>query len=129
LKKFIIFIITLFIAKIYILNALNIDLFYDETYYYYWSKHLNFGYYSKPPMIAYVIYIFTHIFGNSELAIRLTSNLFYSLTAVIIYLIAKETFKKEKIALLSGLITWHIVFKFNNIYRCSALFFLGCNSI
>jgi len=103
LKKFIIFIITLFIAKIYILKILNIDLFYDEAYYYYWSKHLAFGYYSKPPMIAYVIYIFTHIFGNSELAIRLASNLFYSLTAIIVFLIAKEIFKKEKIALLSGL--------------------------
>ena len=40
------------IAAIY---AAKIDLVLDEAQYWTWSRELSFGYFSKPPMIAWVI--------------------------------------------------------------------------
>ena len=81
---------------------MKIDLFFDEAYYWYWSKHLAWGYYSKPPFIAFMIKIFTSIFGDNIYGVKLASNLFYSLSAIYVYLIAKELFN-DKIAFLSGI--------------------------
>ena len=36
----------------------------DEAYYWLWSKHLAFGYYDHPPMIAWLIRAGTEIFGS-----------------------------------------------------------------
>ena len=79
----------------------NIDLYVDEAYYWGWSKDLSFGYYSKPPMIAWVIWLFTHICGDSEICLKLPALVFYPLTTLIIYAIAKELFD-EKVAFWSG---------------------------
>ncbi len=42
----------------------------DEAQYWRWSGTLDFGYYSKPPMIAWAIAASTAVFGDSEWAIR-----------------------------------------------------------
>ena len=101
-RNFLIFLIFLFIFRLYALKIMHIDLFFDEAYYWYWSKHLAWGYYSKPPFIAFVIKIFTSIFGDNIYGVKIASNLFYSLSAIYVYLISKELFN-EKIALLSGI--------------------------
>lgn len=66
-----IIILLLFVGKLYYLNEINLTLSYDESYYWDWSRKLDFGYYSKPPMVAWLIYLSTKIFGNTENAIRL----------------------------------------------------------
>jgi 4-amino-4-deoxy-L-arabinose transferase-like glycosyltransferase len=46
---------------------------FDEAYYWMWSKHLAFGYYDHPPMVALVIRAGTLIAGDTELGVRLAS--------------------------------------------------------
>jgi hypothetical protein len=46
---------------------------FDEAYYWMWSKHLAFGYYDHPPMVALVIRLGTTIAGDTELGVRLVS--------------------------------------------------------
>jgi len=41
---------------IYLFRHCPIDLSEDETHYWEWSRHLDYGYYSKPPGIAWVIW-------------------------------------------------------------------------
>jgi len=48
-------------------------LTFDEAYYWMWSKHLAFGYYDHPPMVAFVIRLGTLIAGDTELGVRLIS--------------------------------------------------------
>ena len=43
----------------------------DETYYFDWSRFPSWGYYDHPPMVAWWIWIGTHLVGNSVVAIRL----------------------------------------------------------
>ncbi len=47
------------------------DLFSEEAQYWLWSRHIDWAYYSKPPLIAYVNYLTTNLFGVSALTIRL----------------------------------------------------------
>lgn len=42
----------------------------DEAQYWTWSQALDFGYYSKPPGIAWEIALGTWLFGNTELGVR-----------------------------------------------------------
>src|SRR3954469_18637142 len=41
--------------SIYLFNHSPIELSQDEAHYWEWSRHLDYGYYSKPPGIAWVI--------------------------------------------------------------------------
>jgi 4-amino-4-deoxy-L-arabinose transferase-like glycosyltransferase len=42
----------------------------DETYYWLWSKHLAWGYFDDPPMIAYAIRAGTAVFGDTPFGLR-----------------------------------------------------------
>lgn len=56
-----------------LLAAAWTPLTFDEAYYWIWSKHLAFGYYDHPPMVAVVIRLGTMIAGDTELGVRLVS--------------------------------------------------------
>ena len=80
------------------------DLAGDEAQYWDWSRHLALGYYSKPPLIAYVIRIFTSAGGNSEWAIRSGAVLFSSGTVALIYALTLRIAKSERAAMLATLV-------------------------
>jgi hypothetical protein len=60
-------------------------LYPDEAQYWLWSRHLAFGYYSKPPLVAWAIALTTALFGQSEFAIRLSAPLVHALAAAFVY--------------------------------------------
>ena len=61
------------------------DLFVDEAQYWLWGQHLDFGYYSKPPMIAWVIRLFNALSGSdSTFWIRLSAPLFHFGSALVL---------------------------------------------
>ena len=45
----------------------------DSYYYWTWSWHLELSYFDGPPMIAYLLWVSTHIFGNNFFSINLIS--------------------------------------------------------
>ncbi len=49
------------------------DLAGDEAYYWDWGRQLDWGYYSKPPLIGWLMGLVGRVTGDSELGIRLTS--------------------------------------------------------
>ena len=57
----------------------------DEAQYWLWSQTPAVGYFSKPPMIAWLIASSTAIFGDSEAAIRLPAPLFQAGTALLLW--------------------------------------------
>lgn len=64
----------------------------DEAQYWRWSRTLDFGYYSKPPMIAWAIAVSTSIFGSAEWAIRLLSPVLHGLAAFFLFLLGRKAF-------------------------------------
>jgi len=65
------------------------DLFVDETQYWLWSRDFAFGYYSKPPLIAWVIGAVTWIADrDSPFLIRMPGPLFHAATALILAALA-----------------------------------------
>jgi len=65
------------------------DLFVDEAQYWLWSQTPDFGYYSKPPMIAWVIGAVTGLFrSDAAFFVRLPAPLFHAATAAVLARIA-----------------------------------------
>jgi len=79
------------------------DLYVDEVYYWGWAQHFELGYYSKPPVLSWLIMITTAIFGESEWAVKIGAMLVYPLTATLIYLITDTLFKNKQIAFYTAL--------------------------
>jgi 4-amino-4-deoxy-L-arabinose transferase-like glycosyltransferase len=68
------------------------DLFFDEAQYWTWSLEPAFGYYSKPPLIAWIIRLSTDTCGLSEFCVRLPSPLIHTVTALVIYATAARLY-------------------------------------
>jgi len=64
----------------------------DEAQYWAWSQDPAFGYFSKPPMIAWVIGATTAIFGNAEWAVRFAAPFLHFATSLMIFLAARRLF-------------------------------------
>ena len=68
------------------------DLYPDEAQYWYWAQHPAFGYYSKPPLIAWLIALTTGAFGNSEFAVRFSAPLLHAVAAGFVYAIGARLY-------------------------------------
>jgi membrane-associated phospholipid phosphatase len=80
------FIAILLLARWAYLAGGAIELSEDEAYQWVWSKHLDFSYYSKPPMIAYAQFLGTWLWGDTEFGVRFLSPL---LSAIVSFLILR----------------------------------------
>ncbi len=76
-------------ARVVLLGWNRTDLFVDEAQYWLWGQELAFGYYSKPPMIGWVIRGVTELTGSdAAFWIRLPGPLFHGATALILGAVA-----------------------------------------
>jgi len=72
----------------------------DETYYWQWARHLDWGYYDQGPMIGWWIHSSCLVFGNTPLGVRFGIVLAALATQVFLYLLARDLFGPH-VALLS----------------------------
>ncbi|WP_413875060.1 ArnT family glycosyltransferase [Albidovulum sp.] len=80
-------------ARIAALAFDRTDLFVDESQYWLWGQHLDLGYYSKPPLIAWVIRAVTELFGSdAPLVVRLPGAILHGVTALILGAVAARLF-------------------------------------
>lgn len=68
------------------------DLFVDEAQYWLWAQVPDLGYYSKPPLIAWVIGAVTAVFGDGIMAIRLPGAFLHGVTALLLAATAARRF-------------------------------------
>lgn len=73
----------------------GMELYADEAQYWTWSLAPDWGYFSKPPMVAWAIWLGTRLFGDGELGVRALSTLAYPLTAWLIYRLVRRLFRAE----------------------------------
>jgi 4-amino-4-deoxy-L-arabinose transferase-like glycosyltransferase len=76
------------IARLVALHVSVVDLFYDEAQYWSWSRAPALGYFSKPPLLAWVLAGATTICGDGEACLRASSPVFYLGTSLLAYAIA-----------------------------------------
>jgi 4-amino-4-deoxy-L-arabinose transferase-like glycosyltransferase len=89
------------IFRLLYINALNLAP--QEAYYWNYSRHLALSYLDHPPMLAYLIYLFTSIGGQSEFFVRLGCVLLASGLTLVVYLAAKTLFD-AKVGFYSALL-------------------------
>lgn len=112
----IIFGVILFFSLLRLFINGHLGLAPDEAYYWYWSKHLDFGYADHPPMAAYIMAIFTALGGDTEFFVRLGGMVISILALILLYRTSITLFPSTKI------IAWELLFIFN----ITLLFPAGC---
>ena len=106
-----------FIKKFLLINGLILFIFSffivptNDTYYYWtWSKKLQLSYFDGPPMIAYLIWLSTHLFGDNFFALGLISTISIYGSSFLLYKTVR-IFADKNTALLT--ISIWIVFPFS----------------
>ena len=76
----------------------HVDLYVDEAQYWAWSRELAFGYFSKPPLLAWIIAGTNLVCGSGEACVRSASPLIYFVTCLLAYAIARELYGERTAA-------------------------------
>lgn len=82
----------LLVLRIVALALNGTDLFFDEAQYWTWSLEPAFGYYSKPPLIAWLIGASTAVCGTSEFCIRLPSPFVHTAAAAALFALGARAY-------------------------------------
>jgi 4-amino-4-deoxy-L-arabinose transferase-like glycosyltransferase len=82
----------LLVIRLLALMLARTDLFFDEAQYWTWSRELAFGYFTKPPLIAWIIRGATELCGNAEWCVRAPSPILYTLTSIFVFLAARALY-------------------------------------
>jgi 4-amino-4-deoxy-L-arabinose transferase-like glycosyltransferase len=77
--------------RIVMLVVTPLQLYPDEAQYWWWAQALDWGYFSKPPLIAWIIWLTTRP-SDAEWAIRLASPLLHAGTALLLFGIGRRTY-------------------------------------
>ena len=66
----------------------RVDLMPEEAYYWNYAKHLDWAYLDHPPLVGWLIYLGTAVFGDGEFGVRVFAFLCSLITSTFAYLTA-----------------------------------------
>ncbi len=104
ISSLIIIVLTLILLRVFAIISTPLELSADEAQYWLWSKELNWGYFSKPPMIAWLIHVSNNIFGDYDYSIRIFAPLIHGINALVIFRLSQEINDNYLAHFLSSLI-------------------------
>jgi hypothetical protein len=78
--------------RLYFLALDRFDLSGDEAQYWTWAQSPAFGYYSKPPLVAWVIWLTTQAFGDEGFGVRMASPIAHAATALILFAVGARLY-------------------------------------
>ena len=90
MRRFLTLALSLTALRIAALIAGDPNLGPDESQYWFWSKAPAFGYFSKPPFVAWAIAATTSVFGDAEWAVRLSAPVFQLGAGLFIFLTGRR---------------------------------------
>lgn len=94
--------------RFWLVHHTGITLFIDESYYWTWAQDFAWGYYSKPPLVAWLIGASTWLFGDGVLGVKALAMALYGAQAWAVYLLGR-TLLGEQPALMAGVL-WALSF-------------------
>ena len=80
------------LARLIALFRTPLELYPDEAQYWLWSRTLAFGYYSKPPIVAWAIWASTALGGDTEPWVRLPAVLFQAGATLLVFWIGRRLY-------------------------------------
>ena len=83
------------ICRIAALMVSPLDLGPDEAQYWHWSTEPAFGYFSKPPLIAWLIGATTIVCGDSEACVRSASPIMHAITSIVLFYLGQRLFDER----------------------------------
>ncbi len=91
-----------------------LDLSGDEAHYWEWSRRLDWSYYSKGPLVAWIIAasrwllagVSERLVGTEMLAVRAPALLLSAITTLGVYRLAEQTLGRPGVALAAAALTW-----------------------
>lgn len=92
------------VVKLLLILGIGLELSFDEAYYWHWSRHLDWCYFSKGPGIALLIRGTTLLLGDTELGIRAGALACSTAFLIILYLWSRRFFECDQTALRTALI-------------------------
>ena len=104
ISSLIIIVLSFILLRVFAIIITPLELSADEAQYWLWSKELNWGYFSKPPMIAWLIYISNNIFGDYDYSIRILAPLIHGINSLVIFRLSQEINNNYLAHFLSSLI-------------------------
>ena len=103
-SSLIIIVLTFILLRVFAIISTPLELSADEAQYWLWSKELNWGYFSKPPMIAWLIHVSNNSFGDYDYSIRIFAPLIHGINALVIFRLSQEINDNYLAHFLSSLI-------------------------
>lgn len=73
-----------------------VDLLPEEAYYWNYAQHLDIGYLDHPPMVAWMIWLGTTVFGHSEFAVRFGAAVSWVVAAFFCFQLARNLYGKTE---------------------------------
>ena len=98
-----VFLLAISLFRFYYILSGPLNLSPDEAHYWEWSRRLDLSYYSKGPMMAYLIYIGTAVFGDTVFGIRFMAVIFSLLSSVFLFILGKSLVD-ERTGLFSAIV-------------------------
>ena len=94
--------VSLTLVRLIGLKFSTVDLFFDESQYWAWSRAPAFGYFTKPPLLAWTIAVAEGVCGSSEACIRSPAPILYLGTGLVVYAVARYLYD-TRVAFYSAL--------------------------
>ena len=82
-------------VRLIALTFSTVDLFFDEAQYWAWSREPAFGYFSKPPLLAWTIALAERVCGSTEACIRSPAPVLYLGTSLLVYGVARQLYDTQ----------------------------------
>lgn len=92
-------ILSLVALRLWFIGAGQLNLFEDEAQYWDWARHPQLSYYSKGPLIAWIIAFWRNLLGDTEFAVRVGAVFNSALTQSVIYFGLSRRFKSSGLGL------------------------------
>lgn len=102
----------------------------DETYYWVWSRRLDLGYYDHPPLVAWMIRLFSEVLGQGLAGLRAPAALAWCASAFAVFRLARTHFTHPAAGWLAVLVLaslpifqvgFHIVGPDSPLMLCTSL--------
>lgn len=87
------------LARLWFIASGQVELVQDEAQYWDWSRTLQLSYFTKPPLIAFLIRLSTDLLGISDFSVRLPAALGSAAVQVILYLGLARGFGRPRLGL------------------------------
>lgn len=89
------------LVRLWFVVSGQLDLVQDESQYWDWSRRLQLSYYSKGPLIAWLIHAWTALLGDTETGVRMGAVVNSALAQTLLYLGVARLFRAPALGVLT----------------------------